>query len=59
MAMLWFTLAVFALSAVMLVANGVNWRRQGNGPMAMMNIAIGVVQIVLLVIWFGGAPLPG
>jgi hypothetical protein len=59
MGMIWFTLAVFALSAVALVANGVSWRRQGNGPMALVNIGLGVVQIVLLVIWFGGAPQPG
>jgi hypothetical protein len=56
--MLWFTLLIFALSAVALVANGVYWRRNGNGPMALMNVGLGVVQIVLLVIWFGGAPLP-
>lgn len=56
--MLWFTLIIFALSAAACVANGVYWRRQGNAAMGWMNIGVGVVQILLLVLWFGGAPLP-
>lgn len=56
--MIIFALVIFALSAVACVANGVYWRQQGNTPMALMNIGLGVVQVVLLVLLFGGLSLP-
>ncbi|MCC6982103.1 MAG: hypothetical protein IT535_02420 [Bauldia sp.] len=56
--MIIFALVIFALSAIACVANGVYWRQQGNTPMALMNIGLGVVQVVLLVLLFGGLGVP-